>query len=314
VVLEWVSGGSLDDYLKTEKAKDLTWLEQENLAFDIAKGIHYLHQSQIIHGDLRACNILVDVQINQAKLADFGLAKQRLGNMSMVMTNERMLGVTRWLSPELVQTGKRTWSSDVYSFGLVLWEIMTRKVPFPNINDQYASKDVYSACTEGAFWDHHDIPSNVPAIWKELMQACCQMKAEDRPNMAKVTKQLFESIQMADKNEPVDIKAIEVSILYNALENRAQALEDLEYLFLVSRRMKLMAEQFRSSETSIHLFGCFFSYKKQGGCFEIGKKIMSYLNPLDQGALSQVNQSCSKFFMYFQADTRKESVYVDLIL
>merc|ERR1712174_28873 len=89
---------------------------------DIAQGLRFLHAAnpQVIHGDLKAANVLVDRKF-RAKVADFGLSSKRgLG----------CTGTPLWMAPELLRGESNTTSSDVYAFGISLYEIYSRKDPY----------------------------------------------------------------------------------------------------------------------------------------------------------------------------------------
>jgi len=220
LILEFASGGGLDgklrdtDYIPKTEMPSLEI--RQRLAFDIARGVAYLHKHKIVHGDLRACNILVDKN-NNAKLGDFGLAKQRVANMSMVMTNERTHGFFNWLSPELLKTGKKTEASDVYSFGMILWELMTGKIPF----DGYDEETIGNVISLGDVLSYHPIPSDAPNVLANLMKKCLSRIPEDRPKMHEVVEMLFKALEPEEykayhKAKPSESESIPIiGILYD---------------------------------------------------------------------------------------------------
>jgi len=134
---------------------------------------------------------------SRAKIGDFGLAKQRIANMSMVMTNERTIGVSYWLSSELLRDGVRTKASDVYSFGMLLWEIMTGTRPFPSEREELSIPLLLRVIEGEKLWDnyYHPIPKDAPEWWVALMKGCCQPGPAKRSTMQEVVEYLFSQVE-----------------------------------------------------------------------------------------------------------------------
>ncbi|TVU34838.1 hypothetical protein EJB05_16691, partial [Eragrostis curvula] len=128
LVYEFMPKGSLEDHLLDVPPnwKPLPWHTRMQIAVGAAKGIEYLHEvanPPVIYRDLKASNILLDEDFN-AKLSDFGLAKLGpIGDQSHVST--RVMGTYGYCAPEYAMTGKLTKMSDIYSFGVVLLELIT---------------------------------------------------------------------------------------------------------------------------------------------------------------------------------------------
>ncbi|TVU20050.1 hypothetical protein EJB05_36237 [Eragrostis curvula] len=128
LVYEYMPLGSLQDHLLdlTPNSQALSWHTRMKIACGAARGIEYLHEianPPVIYRDLKASNILLDGSFN-AKLSDFGLAKLGpVGDKSHVST--RVMGTYGYCAPEYAMTGKLTKMSDIYSFGIVLLELIT---------------------------------------------------------------------------------------------------------------------------------------------------------------------------------------------
>ncbi|XP_066366356.1 probable serine/threonine-protein kinase PBL7 [Miscanthus floridulus] len=128
LVYEYMPLGSLQDHLLdlTPNSQPLSWHTRMKIAVGAARGIEYLHEvanPPVIYRDLKASNILLDGSFN-AKLSDFGLAKLGpSGDKSHVST--RVMGTYGYCAPEYAMTGKLTKTSDIYSFGVVLLELIT---------------------------------------------------------------------------------------------------------------------------------------------------------------------------------------------
>ncbi|KAI5060799.1 hypothetical protein GOP47_0025219 [Adiantum capillus-veneris] len=125
LVYEYMPNGSLDKLLFGKPCKLLRWEQRMKIVRGIAAGMLYLHEGweqQILHRDIKAGNVLLDADTN-GKLGDFGLA--RLYEHGKNPHTTRVIGTLGYLAPEFARTGKATPSTDVYSFGVLLLEVVT---------------------------------------------------------------------------------------------------------------------------------------------------------------------------------------------
>ncbi|XP_024451734.1 serine/threonine-protein kinase STY46 isoform X3 [Populus trichocarpa] len=122
IVTEFMSGGSMYDFLHKQKGS-LNLQSLLRVAIDVSKGMHCLNQNHIIHRDLKSANILMD-ENGVVKVADFGVA--RVQDQTGVMTAET--GTYRWMAPEVIEHKPYDHKADVFSFGIVLWELLTGKI------------------------------------------------------------------------------------------------------------------------------------------------------------------------------------------
>ncbi len=100
-----------------------------NSQLDAARGINYLHtlQPPVLHRDLKSANLLVDSSLRVLKVADFGLARTReLCVPSPVLTGQR--GTFQWMAPEVIMGHNYGEPADVYSFAIIMWECIARKL------------------------------------------------------------------------------------------------------------------------------------------------------------------------------------------
>ncbi|KAF5768771.1 putative protein kinase RLK-Pelle-L-LEC family transcription factor bHLH family [Helianthus annuus] len=138
LVYEFAFKGSLADYLVSTDTVILTWTQRIKICLDIASGISYLHtdmegKPRIIHRDIKSDNVLFDENMN-AKLADFGLSKLHPTNQQpSTIYSKNIAGTTLYMDPEYLATGKYKRESDIYSFGVVLFEILSGRVAYDSI-------------------------------------------------------------------------------------------------------------------------------------------------------------------------------------
>ncbi|KVH99628.1 hypothetical protein Ccrd_022143, partial [Cynara cardunculus var. scolymus] len=136
IITEYMPGGSLYEYLH-KNHRTLTLPQLVQFAIDVCRGMEYLHKSNIIHRDLKTANLLMDSH-NVVKVADFGLA--RFQNQEGVMTAET--GTYRWMAPEVINHQPYDQKADVFSFAIVLWELVTAKIPYDNMTPLQAALGV----------------------------------------------------------------------------------------------------------------------------------------------------------------------------
>ncbi|KAL9677300.1 hypothetical protein QQ045_005528 [Rhodiola kirilowii] len=125
LVYEHMSKGSLENHLFQKAVQPISWTTRISIAVDVARGLSFLHclDANVIYRDLKAANILLDSNFN-AKLSDFGLARDGpTGDNTHVST--RVIGTRGYAAPEYVATGHLTPKSDVFSFGVVLLELLS---------------------------------------------------------------------------------------------------------------------------------------------------------------------------------------------
>ena len=174
---------SLYHYLHTEKEKP-SLQQSTKWAIQIARGMHHIHQHGLAHRDLKSANVLLFEDEDVAKVCDFGSARV----LERTATVSGMTGTYRWMAPEFNDKAdaKANQRCDVFSYGMVLYEIFTQEIPFSKIAD---GATVGLRIRDG---ERPSIPSELPLHIKVLMQSCWKHKFYDRPK--------FEGILQVDNS------------------------------------------------------------------------------------------------------------------
>lgn len=180
ILMKYMPGGTLSHHLK--KAP-LTPLQKHQLALDIALGLHYLHNKGIIHRDLKGENILIDGK-GSPRIADYGISKA-VGRPS-IMTIDKKSAALNWLPPEIAlheDNSRYTHETDIYSYGTLLWHIMTGKEPYAGCTKTVIAKKLAQFETE-------TIPQTIPSVYRNLITQCWDKKNANRPNLEEIIRTL----------------------------------------------------------------------------------------------------------------------------
>lgn len=201
LMYEYMQNGSLKDHLHTPGRAPLCWQTRIQIAIDVANALEYLHfycDPPLCHRDIKSSNILLDENF-VAKVADFGLAyAAKDGSICFEPINTEVRGTPGYMDPEYVVTQELTEKSDVYSYGVVLLELVTgRRVIQDNRNlVEWAQVFLTSESklsqlvdpTIGEFFDYDQLQTVVTIIkW------CTHSEARGRPSIKQVLRLLYES-------------------------------------------------------------------------------------------------------------------------
>ncbi|KAF3611695.1 hypothetical protein DY000_02049140 [Brassica cretica] len=180
VVVEYLPGGTLKQYLFRNRRRKLAIRVVVQLALDLSRGLSYLHSERIVHRDVKTENMLLDYQRN-LKIADFGVARVEAQNPKD-MTGET--GTLGYMAPEVLDGKPYNRRCDVYSFGICLWEIYCCAMPYPDLS----FADVSSAVVRQNL--RPDIPRCCPTSLSNIMKRCWDANPVKRPEMEEVVKML----------------------------------------------------------------------------------------------------------------------------
>lgn len=175
IITELMKNGSLLDYLQKDKGAMLGISDQIEMAAQVASGMAYLELQNYIHRDLAARNVLVG-ENNICKVADFGLARVFMKeNENVYEAKEGTKFPVKWTAPEAMHDNKFSIKSDVWSFGVLLYEIMTfGQMPYPAMTNY----QVVQRVPQGY---RMPCPPNCPKVMYDIMMDCWKQDEPDRP-------------------------------------------------------------------------------------------------------------------------------------
>eukprot|EP00118_Oscarella_pearsei_P024877 m.307006 g.307006 ORF g.307006 m.307006 type:complete len:615 (+) comp41806_c0_seq1:3138-4982(+) len=173
LVMEYCSEGPLFDLLKS--GRQLTPPTVLEWAKQIATGMNYLHSKKILHRDLKSPNVLIGSD-DSLKISDFGTAKE-LGEKSTRMS---FAGTVAWMAPEVIRNELCSEKVDVWSYGVVLWELLTQEIPYKGVD---SSAIIWGVGSESI---HLPVPSSCPHGFQLIMRQCWQSKPKNRPTFRQI--------------------------------------------------------------------------------------------------------------------------------
>ncbi|KAB2092855.1 hypothetical protein ES319_A02G058800v1 [Gossypium barbadense] len=183
IVTEFLQRGSLFRLLQRNAAK-LERKRRVHLALDIARGMNYLHHCNptIVHRDLKSSNLLVDKNWT-VKVGDFGLSRLKHATFLTTKTGK---GTPQWMAPEVLRNEPSDEKSDIYSFGVILWELATGKIPWENLNS------VQVIGTVGFMNQRLEIPKDLDPLWASIIESCWLSDPRSRPTFLELMDKLRE--------------------------------------------------------------------------------------------------------------------------
>lgn len=204
---------SLKAVVRGSKMRPLSWSERTRIAADVANGMDYIHSQRHIHRDLKSGNVLVSSSL-VAKVADFGsirhllAARQPSGtafdrNLSLVSLDAasmtHLVGTPLYMSPEVLAGRAYDHSTDLFAFGVLLWELAAQAPPDLTAQEELSSSGSILAILCAALQEGKRLAPGVgwPSNYVEIMQQCWQTDPSARPSFSAVKRRLAETAKQA---------------------------------------------------------------------------------------------------------------------
>eukprot|EP01100_Stratorugosa_tubuloviscum_P006059 TRINITY_DN2636_c2_g1_i1.p1 TRINITY_DN2636_c2_g1~~TRINITY_DN2636_c2_g1_i1.p1 ORF type:complete len:553 (-),score=254.25 TRINITY_DN2636_c2_g1_i1:76-1734(-) len=195
IVTELLPNGDVERLLAKHQVK-LSLCFRMKMALEAALGVNWLHRSNppIIHRDLKTSNLLLDENYH-VKICDFGLSQVK--NTTHIEDQEGAKGTPLWMAPEVLTGKPFNEKADVYSFGIILWELLTRQEPFLEFEDLYTFRQ--AVCNNHV---RPIIPADTNPALKNLIQCCWSPDVSRRPQFDEIIRSLetvFVSVAVNDE-------------------------------------------------------------------------------------------------------------------
>ncbi|XP_024401687.1 serine/threonine/tyrosine-protein kinase HT1 [Physcomitrium patens] len=179
LIMEYVPGGSLRAFLHKNESGSLPYKIVLSMALDVARGMEYLHSQGVVHRDLKSENIVLTEDLH-LKLTDFGV-----GCLETECDSKNAdTGTYRWMAPEMISHKHYSKKVDVYSFGIVLWELVTGLVPYPDMTPVQVA---YAVVNKNL---RPPVDDDCPPALRHLMEHCWFANPERRPNFYQIVQTL----------------------------------------------------------------------------------------------------------------------------
>ncbi|XP_069081461.1 mitogen-activated protein kinase kinase kinase 20 isoform X3 [Pleurodeles waltl] len=239
IVTEYAAGGSLYDYINSTRSEEMDIDQIMAWSTDVAKGMHYLHMEapiRVIHRDLKSRNVVITSD-GVLKICDFGASR-----FHSHTTHMSLVGTFPWMAPEVIQSLPVSETCDTYSYGVVLWEMLTREVPFKGLEGLQVAWLVVEKN------ERLTIPSSCPASFAQLMRHCWDADSKKRPSFKQIIANLESMLN--DSRLPQECN----SFLHNKAEWRCEIEETLERLKKLERDLSFKEQELKERERRLKMW------------------------------------------------------------
>ena len=185
LVVEYCAGGDLREALDADDAASIDEAQRRSWLSDIALGMAYLYSKGVEHRDLKTLNVLLDASRQRCKVSDFGLSKsESLNTAATQSTMGGAKGTPAYMAPELLDSNTFTEETDVYAYGMIVFEVLTGENPWRGLNQMQIMMQV---CIKK---ERPTIDVDAPADLVALMQRSWDHEPDARPDFAAIKAEL----------------------------------------------------------------------------------------------------------------------------
>ncbi|GBC12390.2 kinase-like domain-containing protein [Rhizophagus irregularis DAOM 181602=DAOM 197198] len=237
LIMEYANGGNLHDYLQNNFI-NITWKEKSHILAKIITGLYNIHLNNFIHRDFHSGNILLSDQ--SWLVGDFGLSQPA----NSTSPNNEIYGVIPYIAPEIFKGAAFSQKSDIYSFGMIMWELTTGCKPFANVEHDH---NLIFKILDG---ERPEITNDTPEWFANLMKKCWDSDPSKRPTAVEINREwgIVSKIGFKEAFEQAEKKRLEL-IQEQARNKRLELIGALEQELeqeleqTKEKRLKLKEEQ-----------------------------------------------------------------------
>ncbi|XP_078621077.1 mitogen-activated protein kinase kinase kinase 13-like isoform X2 [Branchiostoma floridae x Branchiostoma japonicum] len=232
IIMEYCPQGQL--YENIRRGLEIPPMRMVEWAKQIASGMYYLHQHKIIHRDLKSPNVLLGVN-DSLKISDFGTSKL----WSDRSTQMSFAGTVAWMAPEVIRNEPVSEKVDIWSFGVVLWELLTGESPYKDVD---SSAIIWGVGSNSL---HLPVPTTCPEGFKLLLKQCWSGKPRNRPSFKHILMHLdIAGCEIIGQNRDTYFKTQEswreeISIHFEKIRSEGNQIHKLDEELVSRRREEL---------------------------------------------------------------------------
>ena len=281
IVTEKLSGGTLTSHL--EKC-DLDNTTKNIIAINVLYSLKHIHEEEFIHRNLTSDNIILDSK-NNPKICDFGDCRYPLESSKNRSREENP--VPNWMPPEFLSQETFTDKLDIYSYGMILYQLYTnQKKPFSDISQKKLAKKIVK---DGL---RPELPSDMPNDLQDLIKSCWKENPNDRPS----SKQIFEMFQKNKKLRFPDVDETKIEENFKKLEKDSDNMTIEQYKILIKTPLPDFVQELKKQipTKDQHCVSLFFQQLKHLFVQNTSDEQFSYLLDASQRLITKA-KNCEEF-------------------